>query len=99
MMHVRTAFGGRTVCGCASNQVPTTDNLKNVTCPTCRKVWALDEALEVSVSFVNKETAFRFADGCKNIHVVLLGDNNRFWVVDLRRAAVLVEAGYEEAER
>jgi hypothetical protein len=46
----------------------------------------------------NREAAFRYANNCIKLHVVLLGNNNKFWVASFGDAQKLVKLGYEIAK-
>lgn len=45
----------------------------------------------------SRDAAFRWAANCNKLHIVMLGDNEQFWVVCLSDAARLLKAGYEIA--
>jgi hypothetical protein len=47
--------------------------------------------------FTTLAQAQRFADNCTKAHAVMLGDDERFWVVSLGDAARLERQGYEWA--
>lgn len=49
--------------------------------------------------FRNEALAWSFADRSLKAHMVILGDDERYWVVTFAEAAKLVRAGYELAER
>ena len=49
-------------------------------------------------AFNNRAAAFRYADKCHKIHVVILGDNSQFWVCSFADAQKLVKDGYELAK-
>lgn len=44
-----------------------------------------------------KESAFRYASNCIKLHVVILGENCKYWVVCFSDAQKLVKAGFELA--
>ncbi len=44
------------------------------------------------------EAAQRWANNCIKLHVVLLGDDNKYWVVSFANAQRLVKLGYEIAQ-
>lgn len=48
--------------------------------------------------FSNKEAAIRWADKAEKMHVVMIGDNGKFWVVVLSDASRLMKAGYKRAQ-
>jgi hypothetical protein len=45
--------------------------------------------------FINKDTAFRFADRATKSSVVLYGDGNRYWVAYISDAMKLHKLGYQ----
>lgn len=45
----------------------------------------------------NRDAAFRWANNCKKLHVVMLGDNGKFWVACFADAQKLSKMGYEPA--
>lgn len=45
----------------------------------------------------NRDAAFRWAENCTKLHVVILGDNGKFWVACFSDAQKLVKIGYEIA--
>jgi hypothetical protein len=45
----------------------------------------------------NLESAFRFANNCIKLHIVMLGDNGKYWVVCFADAQKLSKMGYEAA--
>jgi len=47
--------------------------------------------------FSKLEAAKRFADNCNGIMMIVLGDDDRFWVGVPRDTEALVNAGYEYA--
>jgi len=47
--------------------------------------------------FSNLEAAFRWASNCIKPHIVMLGDNNTYWVVCFTDAHKLYKSGYEIA--
>jgi hypothetical protein len=47
--------------------------------------------------FNNRENAFGWANTCIKLHVVMLGENNKFWVVCFADAQKLSKMGYEIA--
>lgn len=49
--------------------------------------------------FRSEAFAWSFADRSRKTHMVLLGDDECWWVVTFAEAATLVRAGYELAER
>jgi hypothetical protein len=46
----------------------------------------------------SREAAFRLANNCIKLHMVVLGDNCKFWVVCFSDAQKLVKLGYEIAK-
>jgi len=48
--------------------------------------------------FQSMEAAVRCAERCIKLHVVMLGDNNKFWVVCFADAQRLFKNGYEIAK-
>ena len=48
--------------------------------------------------FSTRGAAFRWANNCTKHHVVLLGDNGKFWVASFSDAQKLNKMGYEIAE-
>ncbi len=47
--------------------------------------------------FTSLSLAGAYANRCVKAHVVILGDDRRFWVVTMAEAARLLKAGYEVA--
>lgn len=47
--------------------------------------------------FSNRDSAFRWANNCKKLHAVMLGDNGKFWVACFADAQRLFKMGYEIA--
>lgn len=47
--------------------------------------------------FTKMESAFRWAENCHKLHIVMLGDNGQYWVVCMADASRLVKSGYEIA--
>lgn len=47
--------------------------------------------------FSSLGAAKRWASGCNKMHLVILGDNEKYWVVTPADAERLVKAGYEYA--
>lgn len=47
--------------------------------------------------FTNRNHAFSFADRAYKMHIVILGDNERFWVVSMADGEYLIRRGYEAA--
>ncbi len=45
----------------------------------------------------NRDSAFRWAANCHKLHIVILGDNGKFWVCCFADAQKLVKMGYEPA--
>ena len=43
------------------------------------------------------DAAQRWANNCKKLHVVMLGDNGKYWVVSFAYAQQLCKIGYEIA--
>jgi hypothetical protein len=48
--------------------------------------------------FSNFEAAERWANNCKKIHMVILGDNGKYWVASFADAQKLEKLGYEIAK-
>lgn len=48
--------------------------------------------------FSNRDAAFRWANNCIKLHVVMLGDNENFWVACFADAQKLSKMGYEIAK-
>ena len=48
--------------------------------------------------FISREAAFSWANNCIKLHMVVLGDNGKFWVVCFSDAQKLVRLGYELAK-
>lgn len=48
--------------------------------------------------FSNRDAAFRWAERCIKCHIVMLGDNEQFWVVCFSDAQKLSKMGYEIAQ-
>lgn len=46
----------------------------------------------------SRDAAFRWAEKCIKLHMVVLGDNGKFWVVCFADAQKLVKLGYELAK-
>jgi hypothetical protein len=46
----------------------------------------------------SRDAAFRWAENCIKLHMVVLGDNGKFWVVCFSDAHKLVKLGYELAK-
>ncbi len=44
------------------------------------------------------EAAQRWANNCIKLHVVILGDNGKYWVCSFSYAQQLVKQGYEIAQ-
>lgn len=57
------------------------------------------EALNPSnrIEFNELAVANRFADNCNKIHMVVLGDNGKYWVMLPKFSERLVKSGYEYA--
>jgi hypothetical protein len=53
---------------------------------------------ETIYKFTRLGNALSFTDRCPKIHMIILGDDERFWVVTPAHAARLVRQGYELAE-
>jgi hypothetical protein len=47
--------------------------------------------------FSNSAAAFRWANKCVKLHIVLLGDNGKYWVACFADAQKLSKMGYEIA--
>jgi hypothetical protein len=47
--------------------------------------------------FVSRETAFNSLENCEKASAVMLGDDERYWVVTMADAARLERMGYEWA--
>jgi len=48
--------------------------------------------------FSTRAAAFRYAEKCVKLHVVMLGDDSKFWVVSFGDAQKLHKSGYEIAK-
>lgn len=48
--------------------------------------------------FSTLDAAIRWANNCIKLHMVVLGDNNKFWVACFADAQTLSKLGYEIAE-
>ena len=48
--------------------------------------------------FNDRSAAFRWSNNCIKLHVVMLGDNDKFWVACFADAQKLSKMGYEIAE-
>lgn len=48
--------------------------------------------------FSNRDASFRWANNCIKLHIVMLGDNGKFWVVCFADAQKLNKMGYEIAK-
>ena len=48
--------------------------------------------------FTTYEAAERFTTHCIKLHAIILGDNEKYWVVNFRDAQRLTKQGYELAE-
>ncbi len=47
--------------------------------------------------FTDRNLAFSFADRCRKMQMVILGDNEMFWVVGMADGEYLIRNGYEAA--
>lgn len=47
--------------------------------------------------FSNVDAAFRWANNCIKLHIVMLGDNGKYWVACFVDAQKLSKMGYEIA--
>jgi hypothetical protein len=47
--------------------------------------------------FTDRGNALSFADRCLKMQMVILGDNERFWVVSMADGEYLIRNGYEAA--
>mgnify|MGYP001809985236 CR=1 FL=1 len=47
--------------------------------------------------FSDRDAAFRWASNCNKLHVVMLGDNEKYWVACFADAQKLSKLGYEIA--
>lgn len=48
--------------------------------------------------FNSLKLAKSFAGNCKKMHLIVLGDDGKFWVATPRITEALVKSGYEYAE-
>ncbi|AYO30613.1 hypothetical protein D2962_08245 [Biomaibacter acetigenes] len=58
----------------------------------------IQEIIKAAYKFKSREKAFSFANRCIKSMAVMMGDDERFWVVTLTDAARLEKAGYEWAK-
>lgn len=49
--------------------------------------------------FKSVQAAYRWADNAVKAEMVIMGDDNRFWVVTMATAEKLIRAGFEIAPR
>lgn len=47
--------------------------------------------------FYSRTNAFSFADRCIKAQMVILGDDDKFWVVSMAQGEKLIRAGYQVA--
>jgi hypothetical protein len=57
----------------------------------------MKNALKNIDQFSTLEAASRWANNCIKLHIVMLGDNGKYWVVNFANAQVLQKLGYQIA--